>query len=63
MNPLMSLTLLLQTSVMRRNDHSTIGAILAAVLTPAILWKRANVVNRECAVTTYISEKFLTWLL
>jgi len=31
---------------MRRNDHSTIGGVLAAVLVPAIFWKRAGVVNR-----------------
>ncbi|PPQ86864.1 hypothetical protein CVT25_012583 [Psilocybe cyanescens] len=30
---------------LRRNDHSTIGGVLAAVITPAILWNRANVVN------------------
>jgi len=33
------------TSVLRRNDHSTIGGILGAVLIPAILWKRAGTVN------------------
>ncbi|KAJ3515966.1 hypothetical protein NLJ89_g1420 [Agrocybe chaxingu] len=33
------------TDVLRRNDHSTIGGILAAVLTPAILWKRASAIN------------------
>ncbi|KAF5324740.1 hypothetical protein D9611_004516 [Ephemerocybe angulata] len=33
------------TSRIRREDHSTIGAVVAAVLTPAILWKRANPVN------------------
>ncbi|KAF8969878.1 hypothetical protein BDZ97DRAFT_1653399 [Flammula alnicola] len=33
------------TSILRRNDHSTIGGVLAAVLTPAILWKRASAVN------------------
>jgi hypothetical protein len=30
---------------LRADDHSTIGAILFAVLTPAILWKRASRVN------------------
>ncbi|OJA11491.1 hypothetical protein AZE42_07873 [Rhizopogon vesiculosus] len=30
---------------LRADDHSTIGAILFAVLTPAILWKRASIVN------------------
>jgi len=29
----------------RRNDHSTIGGVLAAVITPAILWKHANIVH------------------
>ncbi|KAH9484180.1 hypothetical protein JR316_0003660 [Psilocybe cubensis] len=29
----------------RRIDHSTIGSVLAAVLTPAIFWNRANIVN------------------
>lgn len=33
------------TSRVRREDHSTIGAVLMAVLTPALLWKRANPVN------------------
>ncbi|KDR81432.1 hypothetical protein GALMADRAFT_58746 [Galerina marginata CBS 339.88] len=30
---------------LRRNDHSTIGSILGAVLAPALLWKRTGVVN------------------
>ncbi|KAH7910161.1 hypothetical protein BJ138DRAFT_1009370 [Hygrophoropsis aurantiaca] len=30
---------------LRADDHSTIGAMLFAVLTPAVLWKRANPVN------------------
>ncbi|KAG1858362.1 hypothetical protein DFJ58DRAFT_658849 [Suillus subalutaceus] len=30
---------------LRADDHSTIGAILFAVLTPAIFWKRASTVN------------------
>ncbi|KAG2115203.1 uncharacterized protein F5147DRAFT_412688 [Suillus discolor] len=33
------------TASLRANDHSTIGAILFAVLTPAIFWKRASTVN------------------
>ncbi|PCH38374.1 hypothetical protein WOLCODRAFT_65147 [Wolfiporia cocos MD-104 SS10] len=33
------------TSSIRADDHSTIGGILFAVLTPAILWKRASTVN------------------
>lgn len=36
----------LQTSIIRRNDHSTIGGVLGAVLVPAILWKRAGIINR-----------------
>jgi len=30
---------------LRRNDHSTIGGILGAILTPALFWKRANIAN------------------
>ncbi|KAI0933853.1 hypothetical protein AcV5_005889 [Taiwanofungus camphoratus] len=33
------------TSSIRADDHSTIGGILFAVLTPAIMWKRASTVN------------------
>ncbi|EGN96166.1 hypothetical protein SERLA73DRAFT_76156 [Serpula lacrymans var. lacrymans S7.3] len=33
------------TSSLRADDHSTVGAILFAVLTPAIFWKRANIAN------------------
>ncbi|KAG1904100.1 uncharacterized protein F5891DRAFT_66381 [Suillus fuscotomentosus] len=33
------------TASLRADDHSTIGAILFAVLTPAIFWKRASTVN------------------
>ncbi|KZT65478.1 hypothetical protein DAEQUDRAFT_801426 [Daedalea quercina L-15889] len=33
------------TSSIRADDHSTIGGILFAVLTPAVLWKRANTIN------------------
>jgi len=33
------------TNLLRRIDHSTIGGILGAVLVPAILWKRAGIVN------------------
>jgi len=33
------------TSSIRADDHSTIGGILFAVLTPAALWKRASVAN------------------
>jgi len=33
------------TSVLRRNDHATIGGVLASVLTPAILWNRASAIN------------------
>lgn len=38
----------LQSNRIRAEDHSVIGSILLAVLTPAILWKRANTVNRTC---------------
>ncbi|RDX48398.1 hypothetical protein OH76DRAFT_1383830 [Lentinus brumalis] len=33
------------TSSIRADDHSTIGGILFAVLTPALFWKRANSIN------------------
>lgn len=33
------------TNRIRAEDHSVIGSILLAVLTPAILWRRANIVN------------------
>ncbi|KAF8201583.1 hypothetical protein BJ912DRAFT_945780 [Pholiota molesta] len=33
------------THIIRRNDHSTIGALLAAVAVPAIFWKRASTIN------------------
>ncbi|KAM6500700.1 hypothetical protein JOM56_003714, partial [Amanita muscaria] len=33
------------TSRIRANDWATIGAVLGAVLLPAILWKRAHIVN------------------
>jgi len=33
------------TNLLRRNDHATIGGILACALTPTILWNRASAVN------------------
>ncbi|KAI0797749.1 hypothetical protein C8Q75DRAFT_862003 [Abortiporus biennis] len=33
------------TASIRADDHSTIGAILFAVFTPALFWKRANSIN------------------
>ncbi|RPD65883.1 hypothetical protein L226DRAFT_608823 [Lentinus tigrinus ALCF2SS1-7] len=33
------------TSSIRADDHSTIGGILFAVITPALFWKRANSIN------------------
>ncbi|TFK90972.1 hypothetical protein K466DRAFT_483721 [Polyporus arcularius HHB13444] len=33
------------TSSIRADDHSTIGGILFAVLTPALFWKRASSIN------------------
>jgi len=33
------------TSAIRADDHATIGAVLSAVLIPAIFWKRASVAN------------------
>jgi len=32
-------------SRLRANDHSTIGGILMAVLTPALFWNRAHTIN------------------
>ncbi|EJD05714.1 uncharacterized protein FOMMEDRAFT_78337 [Fomitiporia mediterranea MF3/22] len=32
---------------LRAQDHSTIGAILGALLTPAVFWKRARSIHRE----------------
>ena len=31
----------------RADDHATIGALLCAVLTPAIFWKRGAMIHRE----------------
>ncbi|KAI0747876.1 hypothetical protein C8Q80DRAFT_1168886 [Daedaleopsis nitida] len=33
------------TASIRADDHSTIGGILFAVITPALFWKRANSIN------------------
>ncbi|OBZ75698.1 hypothetical protein A0H81_04554 [Grifola frondosa] len=33
------------TASMRADDHSTIGGILFAVLTPAVFWNRASTIN------------------
>ncbi|KAI9568935.1 hypothetical protein HD554DRAFT_631818 [Boletus coccyginus] len=33
------------TASLREDDHSTIGALLLAVLTPALLWRRASTIN------------------
>lgn len=32
-------------SSLRADDHATIGALLFAVLTPAVLWRRASTIN------------------
>jgi hypothetical protein len=40
-----------KTASIRADDHSTIGAALFAVLTPAVFWKRARAVHRKHAVT------------
>ena len=39
---------ILQRASQRADDHATIGALLSAVLTPAIFWKRAAAVHRGC---------------
>ncbi|KAG6379247.1 hypothetical protein JVT61DRAFT_11696 [Boletus reticuloceps] len=33
------------TAPLRKDDHSTIGALLFAVLTPALFWSRASTIN------------------
>jgi len=33
------------TASLRADDHSTIGALLFAVLTPALFWRRASTIN------------------
>ncbi|KAN0075491.1 hypothetical protein V8E55_011514 [Tylopilus felleus] len=33
------------TASLREDDHSTIGALLFAVLTPALFWRRASTIN------------------
>ncbi|KAH0830269.1 hypothetical protein J3R83DRAFT_1634 [Lanmaoa asiatica] len=35
------------TASLREDDHSTIGALLFAVLTPALFWRRASTINCE----------------
>lgn len=35
-----------KTNRIRAEDHATIGTVLFAVLIPALLWKRAHIVNR-----------------
>ncbi|KIJ99603.1 hypothetical protein K443DRAFT_101964 [Laccaria amethystina LaAM-08-1] len=35
----------LKAAIIRRHDHATIGSILMAVLAPALLWRRASIVN------------------
>jgi len=39
------LKMVYDTNLLRRNDHSTIGGIIGAVIMPAILWRRASIVN------------------
>ncbi len=36
-----------QTDALRADDHATIGALLCAVLTPAIFWKRGTAIHRR----------------
>ncbi|KAF8126529.1 hypothetical protein EV363DRAFT_1174107 [Boletus edulis] len=33
------------TASLREDDHSTVGALLFAVLTPALFWRRASTIN------------------
>lgn len=37
-----------QMSSLRADDHSTIGAVLGGLLTPAIFWKRAKTIHCMC---------------
>jgi hypothetical protein len=54
----------LQTSLLRRNDHATIGGVLGSVLTPAILWNRASAINRRfCIYVTIRHTSFITGLI
>lgn len=46
-----------QTSSLRADDHSTIGAILFAVLTPAVFWNRARVAH--CVSNSIITSSSL----
>lgn len=39
----------IKTTTIRAEDHSTIGALLFALLTPAIFWKRAGTVHCEAS--------------
>jgi hypothetical protein len=41
------LSLLSQAASLRADDHATIGALLCAVLTPSIFWKRARTIHRR----------------
>ena len=43
--PLYDAITLLQADSMRTDDHATIGALLFAVLTPAMFWKRATTIH------------------
>lgn len=52
---LLKVQVVFQTASLRADDHSTIGAILFAVLTPAIFWKRASTVNCERNISRYTS--------
>ncbi|KAF8475425.1 hypothetical protein JB92DRAFT_2770418 [Gautieria morchelliformis] len=37
--------LMYNNTQIRTDDHSTIGSILFAVLTPALMWRRAHIIN------------------
>lgn len=38
---------LYQNDRIRADDHAMIGTILMSVLTPAVLWNRAHILNRK----------------
>lgn len=50
------LSLLSQTASLRADDHATIGALLFAVLTPSIFWKRAATIHRRSIPSNRLSR-------
>ena len=50
------LSLLSQTASIRADDHATIGALLFAVLTPSIFWRRATTIHRRSIRSSGLSR-------